>query len=137
MIDVRTGLPFDVYPIFSVHQDSMAMLFLFPAKLYGVAGVDEAIDRSFRWNFGHNELDACLVRSEPCAWFYRSIERDERWPRARRYLRALGPPARTYPARSRNVRLNRECRSYHLGWVLYAWSGRACVPQLDPSWVTD
>ncbi len=31
MIDVRSGLPFDRYPIFTVHQDSMAMLFLFPA----------------------------------------------------------------------------------------------------------
>jgi hypothetical protein len=125
MIDVRSGTPFDIYPIFSVHQDSMAMLFLFPAERYGIAGVPEAIERSFRWNFGNNELGVSLVRTDPCGWIYRSIERDERWPRARRYLRGLGPAVSTYPPRSPHVRLNRECRSYHLGWVLYTWSQRA------------
>ncbi len=130
MIDVRTMLPIDVYPIFSVHQDSMAMLFLLPAERYGISGIEKAIERSLRWNFGHNELDTSLIRSEPCPWFYRSIERVERWPRARRYLRGLGPAARGYPSRSPHVRLNRECRSYHLGWVLYTWSGRAPLPRL-------
>jgi len=133
MIDVRTALPIDVYPIFSVHQDSMAMLFLFPAKGYGVAGIDAAIERSFEWNFGHNELATSLVRNEPCAWFYRSIERDERWPRARRYLRGLGRATQEYPAHSPHVRLNRECRSYHLGWVLYTWSRRPQPWALDAS----
>ncbi len=128
MIDVRTGVPIDLYPVFSVHQDSMAMLFLFPAQRHGVAGINEAIDRSFMWNYGHNELGTSLVRSDPCAWFYRSIERDERWPRARRYLRGLGRAPHECPARSSRVRLNRECRSYHLGWVLYTWSGRPSAP---------
>ena len=36
MIDVRTGRPIDLYPIFTVHQDSMAMLFLFPAEDCGI-----------------------------------------------------------------------------------------------------
>ncbi|MGO9761017.1 MAG: hypothetical protein ACLP1Q_07140 [Solirubrobacteraceae bacterium] len=125
MIDVRTAIPIDVYPIFSVHQDSMSMLFLLPAQGYGIAGVDAALQRSFQWNLGHNELDAQIVSHQPYAWFDRSIERRERWPRARRYLRGLGPRARRYPARSPHVRVNRECRSYHPGWVLYVWSARA------------
>lgn len=124
MIDARSGVPIDVYPIFSVHQDSMAMLFLFPAESYGIRGVDARIERSFMWNLGENELGVSMLRSAPCAWFYRSIERDARWPRIRRYLRTVGPPGRHQPARSEGVRLNRECRSYHLGWVLYAWAGR-------------
>jgi hypothetical protein len=131
MIDVRTGLPIDVYPIFSVHQDSMAMLFLLPAERYGISGIGNAVERSLRWNLGHNELKTSLITSEPCPWFYRSIERVERWPRARRYLRGLGPAASKYPPRSSRVRLNRECRSYHLGWVLYTWSDRAHLPTLD------
>jgi hypothetical protein len=133
MIDVRTAAPIDIYPIFSVHQDSMAMLFLFPAQRYGIAGIDAAVERSFRWNLGPNELEAEMLHHEPYAWFYRSIEREERWPRARRYLRGLGPRARGYPARSSHVRLNRECRSYHPGWVLYAWSSRAETPRLRAS----
>ncbi len=125
MIDVRTAVPIDIYPIFTVHQDSMAMLFLFPAQRRGVPGIDAAIERSFMWNLGYNELQTPILRGQPHAWFYRSIERTERSPRARRYLRGLGPRAREYPARSPRVRLNRECRSYHPGWILYVWSAPA------------
>jgi hypothetical protein len=129
MIDVRSGLPFDRYPIFTVHQDSMAMLFLFPAQDLRV--VPEAIARSVRWNLGQNELGVRMVLSEPYPWIYRSIERDERWPRARRYLRGLGPAPKAYPRRSRRLRVNRECRSYHLGWVLYCWSSPDRQAQLQ------
>ena len=130
MIDVRSGRPFDLYPIFTVHQDSMAMLFLLPAERQGIPGVTEAIERSFRWNFGDNELGAGMVRTEPYPWIYRSIERGERWTRARRYVRGLGPAASRYPVPSRSVRINPECRSYHLGWVLYAWSDPIRTPPL-------
>jgi hypothetical protein len=125
MIDVRTGVPFDRYPIFTVHQDSMAMLFLFPAEDSGMPKVTEAIERSVRWNFGHNELLANMVRTSPFPWIYRSIERSERLPRLRRYLRGLGAAPTVNPARGRSIRINPECRSYHLGWVLYAWSDPA------------
>ena len=103
LIDTRTGVPIDLYPVFSVHQDSMAMLFLFPAASYGVAGIDAVIERSFMWNLGQNELGASLLRSQPCPWFCRSVERDAGWPRARRYLRTLGPGAQRYPDRSQRV----------------------------------
>jgi hypothetical protein len=125
MVDARTGVPFDLYPIFTVHQDSMAMLFLFPAEDCSIPHVTEAIRRSIRWNLGHNELNAKLVHAEPYPWIYRSIERSERWPRARRYLRSVGPARIGPPAHSRRIRVNAECRSYHLGWVLYAWSDPA------------
>jgi hypothetical protein len=127
MLRVRTATPIDVYPVFSVHQDSMAMLFLLPARERHGADVDAAIERSFAWNFTTNELGEPLVRDEPCPWFYRSIERDERWGRARRYLRGLIPVRGGHP----RVRFNRECRSYHLGWVLYVWSSRS-EPGLRP-----
>ncbi|HTW43628.1 MAG TPA: hypothetical protein VMD79_15080 [Solirubrobacteraceae bacterium] len=130
MLDVRSAQPVDVYPIFTVHQDSMAMLFLFPAREYGLEGIEEAIERSFRWNLGCNELHSSIVLEQPYAWFYRSIERAERWPRARRYLRGLRGPVRE-PAKLRaRVRFNRECRSYHPGWILYAWSAYAEAPSL-------
>ena len=87
--------------------------------------------RSFAWNLGRNELGESLVLDEPCRFVYRSIERDEGQPRLRRYLRALGRPARdSYPARAESVRINRECRSYHLGWVLFTWAGAPEMPAL-------
>ncbi|HEU4975484.1 MAG TPA: hypothetical protein VFT50_10385 [Baekduia sp.] len=136
MIDTRTAVPVDLYPVFTVHQDSMAMLWLFPAAQLGVEGVAEAIDCSFAWNLGRNELGTSLVCHEPCFWVYRAVERDERFGRVRRYVRSLGRPATRYPSRSAKVRINRECRSYHLGWVLYVWSSQAATPHEDAGGVT-
>lgn len=121
MIDVASGIPLDVYPVFAVHQDAMAMLFLHPALDLGFAGVPEAIERSFAWTLGENELGLPMYVDDPF-FAYRSIERVERAPRLRRYSRSfLGGAAAPAAAR---VRLNAECRSYHLGWLLYAWSAR-------------
>lgn len=128
MIDVRSGLPFDVYPVFSVHQDSMSMLFLLPSLDDGNERAADSARRSIRWCYGQNELETSFYRSDPF-FAYRSIERAERLPRLRRYLRGAtrrsGAPAA--PFDSANVRLNRECRSYHLGWILYVWASRAAV----------
>jgi hypothetical protein len=52
-------------------------------------------------------------------------------PRIRRYLRGLGSPPTTDPPRGRRLRINQECRSYHLGWVLYAWSDPARRARLE------
>jgi hypothetical protein len=90
-----------------------------------------AIERSVRWNLGANELGARMVLTEPYPWIYRSIERVERAPRIRRYLRGVGPPPTSPPPPSQRLRINRECRSYHLGWVLYAWSDPARRAQLQ------
>ena len=128
MLDVRTGRPFDPYPVFTVHQDSMAMLWLLPAAGLGMNGAAEAIERSFAWNFGSNELGVSLVVSEPCFWVYRSIERAEGHPRLRRYVRSVRRSRDSYPKPAARVRINRECRSYHLGWVLAVWSGRYDMP---------
>lgn len=137
MIDVRTGRPFDPYPVFSVHQDSMALLFLHPALDDGRADVDAAVTRSLAWGFGHNELGIRFYLEDPLFFAYRSIERAESMPRLRRYLRFLSYAVLQRPttfAAGRGVRLNPECRSYHLGWILFVWSERlASQPDLGPA----
>lgn len=131
LISVRRRVVLDVYPVFTVHQDSMSMLFLLPALESGL-DVEGAIGRSFAWALGRNELAAPMFERDRFA-AYRSIERAESLPRARRYLRATAR-SRTggadRGAHGSRVRLNRECRSYHLGWILYVWSGRDAVPGL-------
>jgi hypothetical protein len=126
MIDVRSGRPFDVYPVFSVHQDSMAMLCLHPYLDRGESSAADVIRRSLAWCYGENELGEVFYRHDPFFFAYRSIERVERAPRLRRYLRGVArrssSPAAVYA--SGTVRVNRECRSYHLGWILYVWSRR-------------
>jgi len=120
MINCRTGKPFDFYPVFAVHQDSMAMLFLHAAATAGLSGAANAVARSLAWVFGENELHRQMFVEQPF-FAYRSIERAERAPRLRRYTRSIGlaRPATTGAA---IIRFNDECRSYHLGWVLYVWS---------------
>jgi hypothetical protein len=132
MIGVSLAQPLDVYPVFSVHQDSMAMLFLLPAVDRGLAGASEAVERSLTWLTGVNELGVSMVVESPFI-VHRSIERDERQAQLRRYARSVWRAAARRPGTSvegRGVRVNPECRSYHLGWVLYVWSGREDAPDL-------
>jgi hypothetical protein len=117
-----SGRVVDRYPLFAVHQDSMAMLVLHPAADRGIPGAAAAAHRSLAWGFGDNELGADMYRGDPLFFAYRAIERAERAPRARRYARSLRPSPHPVPARA--LRINRECRSYHLGWILFAWAAR-------------
>ena len=116
----------DWYQIYSVHQDSMAMLFLLPALELGVEGAKEAIRKSYLWLFGNNELNKFLILKEPF-FIYRSIKRRENFEREKRFLRSIKNSAFNKQAKSvspQKLSINTECRSYHLGWILYAWSGR-------------
>ena len=124
LYSVRSSVPIEYYPVFAVHQDAMAMLFLLPALDRGMDWVREPIARSVSWVFGRNELDTPTFVAAPFR-AYRSIERTHTLPRATRYFRSLGTLAlRKTSTLSSNgrVRINPECRSYHLGWFLYVWS---------------
>jgi hypothetical protein len=121
MIDVARGCAFDRYPVFAVHQDSMSMLFLLPAVAAGLPGASQAVERSLRWVHGENELGVRMAVDEPFFFAYRAIERDEHAAKARRYARWLAH-ADAGAAPTSSLRVNRECRSYHLGWILYAWA---------------
>lgn len=123
LMNVSDGRVVDAYPVFAVHQDSMSMLFLLPALSRGMEGASEAILRSCAWVTGENELGRPMFERDPFRAF-RSIERPSRYPRARRYVRAHTPGAAGAQFGARRVRINPECRSYHLGWVLYVWSAR-------------
>jgi hypothetical protein len=126
MIDVSTAAVIDLYPVYSVHQDSMSMLFLLPALDRGLAGVRDSIERSYSWVLGQNEISTSMIHEAPF-FRYRSLERRGGLQRPRRYVRSLPGIvrfSRRYPANARGVRINRECRSYEMGWVVYVWAGR-------------
>jgi hypothetical protein len=116
----------DWYPIYSVHQASMAMLFLLPALDLGVVEARESMVRSYSWLFGRNQLGIKMLRLEPFMT-YRCIRRSEPFERGRRYVRALARSALHSGASfvdADRLEVNPECRSYELGWILYAWAGR-------------
>jgi hypothetical protein len=126
MLSVRRGHALDVYPVYSVHQLSMAMLFLFPALDEGrLDGITEAISRSYRWVLGENQLGIEFGQREPFIIF-RSLERDEPLPKPTRFARATVRSAfgSLNAQMARKVRVNPEWRSYEAGWLLYVWSGR-------------
>ena len=117
------------------------MLFLFPALSFGIEGVEEAIRASYRWILGNNELGVPMWQNDPFL-VYRSIRR--RLPILNRAVRARGGKferlldrgstfvrastrspagAGPDPTQPRLLEINRECRSYEIGWTVFAWAG--------------
>lgn len=133
LVSCENGRPLDFYPVFSVHQLSMAMLFLFPAQHEEKAGVPDAIDRSMEWITGKNQLDRPMVQHDPF-FIYRSMERRARLARVERFLRARRMLLSKRPgalAAEEDLVLNTESRSYELGWLLYAWSHADGIAGVD------
>ena len=130
MVDTKTGRWVDRYPVYAVHQDAMAPFGLHAARACWDGDTDAHIRRGLDCLFGDNELGISLVdESEGVIW--RAIQREDSisdgdygapsrtlW---RRKLTGLGldmlgqlrPP-------SDRLEILRECRTYHLGWVLFA-----------------
>ncbi len=123
--DVRDGSVVEGFPVYSVHQHAMGPMVLF--DLVGNGGDDhrDAILRGLRWLDTHPEVFGDLV-DETYGVIWRKVGRREP-PKAVRKLNAvttslrpgLHLPAldRAFPA----VTIDRECRPYELGWLLYAW----------------
>jgi len=124
--DPVRGTVVEPYELYSVHQDSMAMI--------GMHGLSEATGepryrdvavRSIDWNYGNNELGAQMFDRE-AEMIYRSIRRKPRFARARQARNAAATYLRASPrlADPEELEVNRAMRPYHLGWLLEAWSGR-------------
>lgn len=133
LVSCKDGRPLDYYPVFSVHQHSMSMLFLFPGRPRGGAEIATAIDRSISWITGANQLGEPLVRRDPF-FIYRSHERKALLPRGERFLRARwmllsGRRANVVP--NGRLRVNTESRSYELGWILYVLSASGDLAGID------
>lgn len=130
---VPRGQVVDNYEVYTVHQDGMAALFLSIGARRGIPGARDAIIKGFEWVFGNNQLRRNMMVPE-LGMFYRSIlRRGELTDKSRRMFRGvanglIGRADSYAPAASLDVR--RECRSYHLGWVLYSFGSRADLPQL-------
>jgi hypothetical protein len=129
LYDSRKGTIISMYPVYSVHQDAMAPMALF--KLSDVSGVDFApnIMRGLTWVFGDNELGMPMTDFQRGV-IWRSIRKETKlsYKYALRmiklahiagldWLRNLANPFLSYA-------IDMECRPYHLGWLLVAFSGR-------------
>jgi hypothetical protein len=116
--NARTGRVAEGYPVYSVHQHSMAPMALRALAVSGGRNHAAAAASSRAW-LQANEL--CLDMVEPTSGIiWRSVEREEGAVahRLRHARMLLGRPAQK-PAEPR-FRLNREIRPYEWGWLLYA-----------------
>jgi len=120
--DSRAGRVADMYPVFSVHQEAMAPMALFPLAESTGRSFDEAIYRGLEWISGANELETDMRdfthnlvwrRIHPVPEF--SMKVDVALSHLRVYRNAS----------HRKMGILHECRPYELGWLLYAFSGRS------------
>jgi hypothetical protein len=121
--DYRTGRVLEGYPVYAVHQTSMAPMALLAAADAARMNYDVAIARGLDWLQHAPELGgrSLIDRAEGLIW--RKVARRE--PRKlSRYLQAavsrISPDLRA-PALFPPTAIDYEDRPYHLGWVLYAW----------------
>jgi hypothetical protein len=130
------------YPVYSVHQDGMAFLGLAPLGDIGLDPHWDALGLGLRWLMGQNEIGTSLVDGDG-GFVSRCVQRRgsdadgpyglSRSAYRRVLIRSLRPPPdhRGIRAEPTGLEILRECRSYHLGWLLYAHAlaergGAAC-----------
>jgi hypothetical protein len=130
MADTKTGRWVDRFPVYAVHQDAMAPFGLDAARAWWPCDVDAQIRKGLDWLFGDNELGVSLV-DERGGVIWRAIQRSDSlsdgdygvppgtlW---RRRMTGLGLGfLGGLRSRSEQLVILRECRTYHLGWVLFA-----------------
>ena len=125
-----SGHTVEGYPVYSVHQDGMAFMALGTLHNLGQGVYDAPLWRGLQWLFGENELGESLVSRHP-EMIFRCIQRRgsdadgisgmSRRNRTGAVLASVGlyPVAGSH-AKQGTLEILRECRSYHLGWLLYA-----------------
>lgn len=136
---VPSGKVIDYYPVYSVHQHAMAPFFLLEAIDQGYDEFRDPLVKGFRWILGNNELRQSMVDGQHHV-IWRSVMRHGPASRLARFGRALGM---THSGRGSGIaemdslRINTECRSYELGWALWAFAGRHAFDNIlnDPSFI--
>lgn len=130
--DARTGGVVEGYPVYSVHQHAMAPTALFDLADAGGSDFGAAIRSGLRWmadvpelaGSGHREP---MILDELGATWRKVYRGDPRKAvRAARGLSTRIAPGLRLKALDRVYRpvaVDRECRPYEFGWMLYAWQG--------------
>ncbi len=125
--DHRTGAVVEGYPVYSVHQDSMAPMALLDLTEAGGTGYERAIRLGLTWMQRAAEVNRCLIQDDTGV-IWRKVTRTG----PTRFARTVRAGASRIHPRIRVKGLNfflpptaidYECRPYHLGWILDTWLG--------------
>ncbi len=125
--DNRTGRVLERFPVYSVHQDSMAPMALFALENACGKEYSQAIRKGLEWLINSPEINGSLIDMERNV-IWRKVARREPFRLVRKAqaaasclnhnLRLPGMDSIFPP-----VSIDYESRPYHMGWILYAWSG--------------
>jgi hypothetical protein len=125
--DVRTGGVVEGYPVYSVHQDSMAPMTLLDLAEAGGTDYADEIRRGLLWLQHTPSVDRSLI-DEANLVIWRKLARRE----PSKFVRKLNAVTSSFSPNLRlpmldtlfpPVSVDWESRPYHLGWVLDGWLG--------------
>jgi hypothetical protein len=124
--DAQQGKVSEEYPVFAVHQHSMAPMAVLASDKVNHTDHNQSIELGMKWLWGSNELGENLVfQDQDIIW--RDIERREP-AKISRVLRGLccayglNGLHRCLRKPWFGFKINHECRPYEYGWILYAWA---------------
>jgi len=133
--DLRTGRVLEGYPVYAIHQDSMAPMAF--GAVRDACGRDhgDAVERGLKWLTDPPEIPGSLIDTDSDV-IWRKVARHEPGKLVRGLQAAasrLAPPLRLPGANLifPPTWVDYESRPYHMGWILYAWpaGGASNSPQ--------
>jgi hypothetical protein len=131
--DAADGRVVDFYEIYSVHQYGMAPALLEFAERHGVSEARDALVKGFGWVLGANQLARPMFDPATHLSIRSQVRKGEldtdKW-RAFRAIRNSALRRASGLVDANRLELRLECRSYELGWILWAFGRRADLPQL-------
>jgi hypothetical protein len=127
--DIRTGTVVEGYPVYSVHQDSMAVMALFALRDACGFECDAAVVKGLDWLRHPSEVGSPLVDTD-ADLIWRKLGRKEpgKLSRGLQAMASKAHPSLRVPGVDVVMppgRIDYECRPYHLGWILFAFSKKA------------
>jgi hypothetical protein len=137
--DWRHGTVVERYPVYSVHQHAMAPMALMELKEAGGPDHRAAVAKGLAWLLERPESGADLIADE-LGVVWRKVGRREPRKMVRKVRSAMSSAQpelrltwldRLFPPGP----VDRECRPFELGWLLYAWHAPHVLehPSLTPS----
>ncbi|MCG3128937.1 MAG: hypothetical protein CHACPFDD_03833 [Phycisphaerae bacterium] len=124
--DVRTGNVIEGYPVYAVHQNSMAPMALHALRDAGGDEHADMVEAGLAWLERSPELGGASLIDESAGLIWRKVARREPRKLARRVqavASAIHPALRVpgvdvlMPPHA----IDYESRPYHMGWILLAW----------------